>query len=507
MDVVGRRWQDARPADTPMNDDAKRSAGAEEGFEGVAPRLRVQLTYRPRAAAEDVELPFRMLVLGDFTQRPDPRSVEERRPIEIDKDRFAAVMREQKLDIAFSVDEAISDEPGRRLDVRLRFRRLSDMEPEAVANQVPLLKALMELRQALTALKGPLGGEKAFRNALQRRVEDPRARHRLREEIGLPIIDEAVNPPLPRPLPPDVAAERDEAVRTTRAEWLMKHAENLSAAVRAAVAENPDTPPDTLFKLSHTFPKEVARNPALPLLAIEHPNWLSRLSERCLPEVLRLNRIAAPEALLAQMSASPTASTRTVAAGDPRTPPAALSSLAGDRSWYVGPALLRNPSLPLETWRAMVSDPDLVEQGAHYPYAPADWLRARAQSPSVAVRAAVAGNPGLPADAIPELARDPERNVRSRIAARADLPEDVARELAVDADVLVRGQIAANPCTPLDLLPALAEQEDAVRNGLLGNLRVPAALRERVCQRNRQEWSTSSAALVVSLVRKRETPP
>lgn len=491
-----------------MNDDTSRSAGAADRFEGVAPHLRVQLTYRPRASAEDVELPLRMLVLGDFTQRPDPRAVEERRPIEIDKDRFAALMREQKLDIAFSVDETLSGEPGQRLDVRLRFRRLSDMEPEAVANQVPQLKALVELRQALTALKGPLGGEKAFRNALQRRVEDPRARHRLREEIGLPIIDEAVNPPLPpRPVPPDIAAERDEAVRTTRSEWLMKMAEHLSATVRAAVAENPETPPFTLFKLSNAFPEEVARNPALPLLAIEHPNWLSQLSERCLREVLRLDRIAAAEALLVQMSASPTASTRGVAAGDPRTPPLALSSLAGDRSWYVSPALLRNPSLPLETWRAIVSDPDLVEQGAHYPYAPADWLRAQAQSTSVAVRAAVAANPGLPADALQALACDAERGVRSRIAARADLPEDLARELAGDADVLVRGQIAANPRTPVDLLPALAEDADTVRNGLLGNLRVPAALRERVCERNREEWRTSSAAFVVDLVRKKGLRP
>lgn len=205
MDVVGRGWQDAW-SETPMNDDPKRSAGADEGFEGVAPQLRVQLAYRPRASAEDVELPLRMLVLGDFTQRPDPRPVEERRPIAIDRDRFSAVMREQNLDISFSVDETTSEEPGRRLDVRLRFRRLSDMAPEAVANQVPELKALLELRQALTALKGPLGGEKAFRDAIQRRVEDPRARRRLREELGLPVIDEAVSPPLP--VPPEVAAAR-----------------------------------------------------------------------------------------------------------------------------------------------------------------------------------------------------------------------------------------------------------------------------------------------------------
>ena len=69
--------------------------------------------------------------------------------------------------------------------MNLKFRRLSDMEPEAVAQQVPELKKLMELRAALTALKGPLGNEKAFRNKIQTILGDPAQRNRLVAELGL----------------------------------------------------------------------------------------------------------------------------------------------------------------------------------------------------------------------------------------------------------------------------------------------------------------------------------
>jgi type VI secretion system protein ImpB len=59
------------------------------------------------------------------------------------------------------------------------------MEPAAIASQVPELKKLLELRAALTALKGPLGNEKAFRNKIQTILNDPAQRNRIINELGL----------------------------------------------------------------------------------------------------------------------------------------------------------------------------------------------------------------------------------------------------------------------------------------------------------------------------------
>ena len=154
----------------------------------VAPKERVNITYKPATgnAKEEVELPLKMLMLGDYSMRPDPTPLEDRKPINVDKDNFSKVMSEQKLAVSFAVKDKLSDGPDdAELSVNLKFRRLSDMEPEAIANQVPELKKLLELRAALTALKGPLGNEKAFRNKIQSILSDPAQRNRLVNELGL----------------------------------------------------------------------------------------------------------------------------------------------------------------------------------------------------------------------------------------------------------------------------------------------------------------------------------
>ena len=59
----------------------------------VAPKERVNIVYRPATgdAKEDVELPFKQLVIGDFTQTEDDRQLEEIKPISVDKDNFNSV--------------------------------------------------------------------------------------------------------------------------------------------------------------------------------------------------------------------------------------------------------------------------------------------------------------------------------------------------------------------------------------------------------------------------------
>ena len=153
----------------------------------VAPKERVNITYKPAIgnAKEEVELPLKMLMLGDYMMRPDPRPLEDRKPINIDKDNFQKVMSEQKLALNFGVKDKLSEAEDSELNVNLKFRRLSDMEPEAIANQVPELKKLLDLRAALTALKGPLGNEKAFRNKIQQILGDPAQRNKIINELGL----------------------------------------------------------------------------------------------------------------------------------------------------------------------------------------------------------------------------------------------------------------------------------------------------------------------------------
>ncbi len=163
---------------------------AKEG--SIAPKERINIRYRPATggAQEEVELPLKLLFIGDYTGKPDPRSLEDRKPINIDKDNFQQVLQEQNLSVDMAVPDMLSGEKDAQLNVNLKFRSLGDFGPEAVAEQVPELKRLLELRKALTALKGPLGNTPAFKRKMQALLNDDAARARLVQELGVTGDDE-----------------------------------------------------------------------------------------------------------------------------------------------------------------------------------------------------------------------------------------------------------------------------------------------------------------------------
>lgn len=157
---------------------------ANEG--SVAPKERVNIRYRPATgdAKEEIELPMKHVVLGDFTLRADDTPLEERERVNINKDNFNDVMRSMDLTVDANVEDRLSGEADAQMSVHLKFDSLKDFEPEQIVNQVPELRKLLELRQALVALKGPLGNTPAFRKAIQSIVDDEGARAALMKELG-----------------------------------------------------------------------------------------------------------------------------------------------------------------------------------------------------------------------------------------------------------------------------------------------------------------------------------
>jgi type VI secretion system protein ImpB len=154
----------------------------------VAPKERVNIVYKPATgnAQEEVELPLKIMMVGDYTLRPDDQPVENRKPINVDKDNFNQVLGEQKLELNnLAVPDKLSNEPGAEMAVNLKFKKLSDFTPEGVANQVPEMRKLLELRSALNALKGPLGNVPGFRKKIQGLLGDEEGRSKLMQELGL----------------------------------------------------------------------------------------------------------------------------------------------------------------------------------------------------------------------------------------------------------------------------------------------------------------------------------
>jgi type VI secretion system protein ImpB len=71
------------------------------------------------------------------------------------------------------------------MPVSLSVKHINDFGPEAVVQQVPELNKLLQLRNALLALKGPLGNVPGFRKKIMDIMADDAARDKLLKELGV----------------------------------------------------------------------------------------------------------------------------------------------------------------------------------------------------------------------------------------------------------------------------------------------------------------------------------
>ena len=138
-------------------------------------RVNIVISDRLRGGAEP-ELPFRMLVMGDYSQKQDKRAISDRAPIDINKSNFDSVMQSFNLGLDLTVQDKIAG--AGEMPVSLKFGTLKDFRPESIARQVPQLKNLLEFRDALKALR-PKMGDKAAAQKLLSAIKDPAVREKI----------------------------------------------------------------------------------------------------------------------------------------------------------------------------------------------------------------------------------------------------------------------------------------------------------------------------------------
>lgn len=148
---------------------------ARGSFQDEVPKSRVNIKYvkRTDGAAEEVELPLKLLMVGDYTMREDNTGVEDRKRISVTRDNFNDVMKEQKLNLNFSVKNVLSEDPDAMLNVDLDFESMKHFNPEHIARQIPELATMLEVRNLLKDLRGRVVNNADFRRKLASVIKDP----------------------------------------------------------------------------------------------------------------------------------------------------------------------------------------------------------------------------------------------------------------------------------------------------------------------------------------------
>lgn len=155
-----------------------------QSFQKEKPPARINLFLEVLKgnAKKKVELPLRLLVLGDFTQSQSNMPLAEREKININKDNFQQIMESSDLGVKINVANRLKGGDA-EMPVDLKFKNLSSFHPEEVAKQVPELSRLLATRNLLQDLRNRIISINDFRKQLETIVKDKTALAKLSGEL------------------------------------------------------------------------------------------------------------------------------------------------------------------------------------------------------------------------------------------------------------------------------------------------------------------------------------
>lgn len=151
-------------------------------------RPRVQVTYdvETGGAMQKTELPFVVGVLADLSGNPKEKlpALKQRKVVSIDRDNFNSVLEKAAPRVALKVDNKLTEEGG-KVGVELNFKHIDDFEPARVAEQIPALRELLEMRRQLVQLSSKMEGNDKLEELLAQIITNPEAANKLAAEMGL----------------------------------------------------------------------------------------------------------------------------------------------------------------------------------------------------------------------------------------------------------------------------------------------------------------------------------
>ena len=151
-----------------------------DSFQNEIPsaRVNIKLDLHTGGAKKSIELPLKLLVIGDYSNGKEQRPLAEREKININKNNFDNVLT----DLQLTVENTLAGD-GNEQNIDLAFNRMKDFEPEQIAKQIPQLRALLSMRNLLRDLKSNLLDNSKFRQELEVILKDQALSDGLRNEL------------------------------------------------------------------------------------------------------------------------------------------------------------------------------------------------------------------------------------------------------------------------------------------------------------------------------------
>lgn len=160
-------------------------------FQNEIPSARVNLKLDVGKGdnRKKVELPFKILVLGDFSGKPHCERVSDLEKVSINKNNMEQVMEGMGLTLDCAVEDKLSCDKDRMLAVHLKIKNMRSFSPEQVVKNIPAISRLLAARNLLKDLRSNLLDNREFRKRLEVILKDSEASSALLGELKKLIPD------------------------------------------------------------------------------------------------------------------------------------------------------------------------------------------------------------------------------------------------------------------------------------------------------------------------------
>lgn len=135
------------------------------------PKSRITLKYPTKIDGKKVkkELPFRLLVLGDFSlgkSKDRALELDKRETRSLDKKNLNATIEDMEINLNLQVDNKIDPQNQPGLNVNIPIKNMKSLNPANIAEVVPKIKSLNLLKKLLLELQAISDNNKSFRRKL-----------------------------------------------------------------------------------------------------------------------------------------------------------------------------------------------------------------------------------------------------------------------------------------------------------------------------------------------------
>jgi type VI secretion system protein ImpB len=142
------------------------------------PKSRLTLRYKTEVNGqpEDISLPMRLMVTGDFSQGTSTDrkvDLDERRVRNLDGTNTDATMKDMGMNLRFAVANKIDPDKEEDLQVSLPIDSMKAFSPDQVAQNVPKLKGLLTMKRLMEEMLSNVDNRKEFRKLLDELMSKP----------------------------------------------------------------------------------------------------------------------------------------------------------------------------------------------------------------------------------------------------------------------------------------------------------------------------------------------